>query len=132
MDKEAGQLDVGVPEIVDNGDAVVSQDLPRVGGRLLGDQKDRGSWPGGGLVDDLPGSRCAGAILDLDGHGRLGSSEFQHGICAVISPGNFGRHSQAWDRAQDAERTGLTRARGFHGITVFHHDGKYIRFGETS
>jgi hypothetical protein len=80
VEEQARELDVGVAEAVDDGDAVALEDLPRFRCRVSCNEEKIALWMRLGLLDELPGGRRIGASLDLD-RDRLGSSgEPENGI----------------------------------------------------
>jgi hypothetical protein len=58
--EEARELDVRIAGTIDNRNAVLTQDLPRCFGGLLGDEDPVGLSLSG-LLDNVPRSRCIDA-----------------------------------------------------------------------
>jgi hypothetical protein len=75
VEEEAGQLDMGVPETVQDCDAVVPEDFPRFSGGLTRDEQEGDVRACFGLVDELAGGSGVSAVLDFDSDGSVGAGE---------------------------------------------------------
>jgi hypothetical protein len=84
--EEPRELDVGVAETVDDGDAVALEDLACFRRRRARDEQEIAVGRGPGLLHDLPRGGGVGPPLDRDGD-RLGRrAEPEHGIAATAAP----------------------------------------------
>jgi hypothetical protein len=114
MEQQTGQLDVRVPETIDDCDPVLLKNRSRLRGGLVGDEQERSVWAVDGLVHELPGRGCVCPLLDLDGDSSPSSSEVEEGVHAAIRPAGLGNHDQPRDVPEDAERFSLERPHKFH------------------
>ncbi len=90
VEDEARELDVGVAEPVDDGDAVSLEDLARIRRRRPRDEQEVAVGGGPGLLHDLPGGGRVGPPLDLHRHGFGGRAEPEHGIASTAAAGGVG------------------------------------------
>ena len=86
MKEEPWELDVGVAETVDDGDAVALEDLARFRGRRARDEQEIAVGGGPGLLHDLPRGGGVGPSPDLDGDGLGRRAEPEHGVASTAAP----------------------------------------------
>src|SRR5207248_2189937 len=85
VEDEARELDVGVAEPVDNGDAVSLEDLARIRRRRPRDEQQVAVGGGPGLLHDLPGGGRVGPTLYLHRHGFGGRAVPEYCIAATAA-----------------------------------------------
>ena len=92
VEEEAGQLNMGVPETVQDCDAVVPEDFPRVSGGLIRDEQEGDAGSCFGSVDELAGGGGVGAVLDFNSNGSAGTGKARRTstsrpvLCSVVTP----------------------------------------------
>jgi hypothetical protein len=84
--EESRELDVGVAETVDDGDAVALEDLACFRRRRARDEQEIAVGRGLGLLHDLPRGGGVGTSFDRDGDRLGGRAEPEHGIASTAAP----------------------------------------------
>ena len=118
VEEEAGQLDMGVPETVQDCDAVVPEDFPRLSGGLIRDEQEGDVGSCFGSVDELAGGGGVGAVLDFDSDRCAGAGETQK--CVHVSTRLVLRgHAEPGDLAQDSKRLRLELTHKVYKLAFF-------------
>lgn len=91
VDEQPRELDVSIPETVDNGDPVALEDLARFRRRRSRDEQDIAVGGGPRLLHDLPRRGGVGPSLDLDGDGLGRPAEAEHGVASTAATGRTSR-----------------------------------------
>jgi len=78
VQEQARELDVRIAETVDDGDAVMPENLTRLRRRRSRNEQQMAVLVG--LMHELPGGRGVGALLDLDHDGLGTPGEPEHGV----------------------------------------------------
>jgi hypothetical protein len=80
MEEQARQLDVGVAEAVEEGDSMLSENLPNLCSGVTGDHEQWSVGVGLCLVHELPGRGRVRARFELDGDRSPVAGELHEGI----------------------------------------------------
>jgi hypothetical protein len=127
VEEETRQFDVGVPQAVDDRNAVPFENLSRLRGGLVRDQQNRSVRVRVGVLDELPSSGGVRALLRLNGHAGASAGEAKNGVHTAIPPaGLAGDRGDPWDLPQDAERVRFERRLYLHEFGLIHNGCEYI------
>jgi len=131
MKQQSRELDMGIPETIDHGDAVLPQDRSRIRGALPGYQQHGGTPQQTGIVDELPRGRGVSAALDLDGHLDLRAGEANDGVgAAAIGLPLAGENRDVWDALKNPHGLGAEGPSLIYDILVFHRSYEYSKYRE--
>ena len=118
---------MGIPEPIDDGDAVVRQNFSCLRGCRARDQEETSSWVPLRFVDQLPSGRCIRLLLDLDSDRSALISKRKDGIDSAVLPSGLDIYSNSWDLPQDPERFCFEWSLYIHEFSLFHHRGEYSK-----
>ena len=114
VEQESGQLDMRVAATVEDTYAVLTEDLPGLGGRLPGDHEQRRLGMSLGVLDELPSDGGVRPASDIECDGDPSAGEAKGRLAPTAMTTRFSGGSNARECPEDGERFRFDRFSNIH------------------